>query len=164
MNVSTCASHCPVERHGQRQITDFWTRSMNAWRISRACNPPPLFPFGAPCARRNEGHRYRGFVPNAGRPDMKSIFYQCSEHRTISRAMGHPVDGWPMFDARGLTRLRPTRHYQQDTHALTFWPQQNSMRRRIRPSVRRTGPLSSATCGHVMNAGLVSGLRDNPEL
>jgi predicted permease len=135
------------------KITDFWTRLderlTNLPGVQSAALVSGLAPMRPPNMNDTD---IEGFVQTPDGPIQNVDFYQ-SVSKDYFTTMGIRLMDGRLFDARDVQGA-PDAVIINKTMALTFWPQQNPVGRRIRPGGSKNWSTIVGIVDDVKNAGL----------
>ena len=135
------------------KITDFWTRFegrlTNLPGVRSAALASGLAPLRPPNMNDTD---IEGFVMKEGGPIQNVDFYQAVS-KDYFATMGIRLMDGRLFESRDVQDA-PEVAIVNKTMALTFWPNQNALGRRVRPSGNKTWCTVVGIVDDVKNAGL----------
>jgi predicted permease len=135
------------------KITDFWTRFegrlTNLPGLRSAALASGLAPLRPPNMNDTD---IEGFVMKEGGPIQNVDFYQAVS-KDYFATMGIRLMDGRLFESRDVQDA-PEVAIVNKTMALTFWPNQNALGRRVRPSGNKTWCTVVGIVDDVKNAGL----------
>jgi predicted permease len=135
------------------RLTDFWTRFearlSNLPRVQSAALASGLAPLRPPNMNDTD---IEGFVMKEGGPIQNVDFYQ-SVSKDYFATMGIRLIDGRLFEARDVQDA-PEVAIVNKTMAMTFWPNQNPIGRRLRPGGNKTWCTVVGVVDDVKNAGL----------
>jgi putative ABC transport system permease protein len=135
------------------RLTDFWTRFearlSNLPRVQSAALASGLAPLRPPNMNDTD---IEGFVTKEGGPIQNVDFYQ-SVSKDYFATMGIRLIDGRLFEARDVQDA-PEVAIVNKTMAMTFWPNQNPIGRRLRPGGNKTWCTVVGVVDDVKNAGL----------
>src|SRR6266436_6620538 len=135
------------------KITDFWTRLEERLTTLPGVQSAALVSGLAPMRPPNMNDTdIEGFVQTQDGPIQNVDFYQ-SVSKDYFATMGIRLMDGRLFDARDVQGA-PDAVIINKTMALTFWPQQNPIGRRIRPGGSKNWSTIVGMVDDVKNAGL----------
>jgi putative ABC transport system permease protein len=135
------------------KITDFWTRLdgrlANLPGVQSAALVSGLAPMRPPNMNDTD---IEGFVPAEGGPIQNVDFYQAVS-KDYFATMGIRLMDGRLFDGRDVQGA-PDAVIINKTMAMTFWPNQNAVGRRVRPGGAKDWSTIVGIVDDVKNAGL----------
>jgi predicted permease len=135
------------------KITDFWTRLDGRLTSLPAVQSAALVSGLAPMRPPNMNDTdIEGFVPTEGGPIQNVDFYQAVS-KDYFATMGIRLMDGRLFDGRDVQGA-PDAVIINKTMAMTFWPNQNAVGRRVRPGGAKDWSTIVGIVDDVKNAGL----------
>src|SRR5580704_6550848 len=135
------------------KITDFWTRLDGRLTSLPGVQSAALVSGLAPMRPPNMNDTdIEGFVPTEGGPIQNVDFYQAVS-KDYFATMGIRLMDGRLFDGRDV-QCAPDAVIINKTMAMTFWPNQNPIGRRIRPGGAKDWSTIVGIVDDVKNAGL----------